>query len=270
MSWWESILLGLVQGLTEFLPVSSSGHLVLGQHILGLDSAQSDVLFEVMVHFGTIMSVLWVYREKIKRLVIGFFEGAIRPRELDKAYAQNDQFRLAVHILITMIPTFAVYAMWGSQIEQAFGSPKLAAGMLLVTGTLLLLTKIRRAPNGQVTAVKSVFIGLAQAGAMIPGISRSGATICAALYQNVDPEEAADFSFLMLMPVVIGATIFKVGEALSQSASADWAILLLGTVVAFISGIVAIRLVLNFVRRGQLQYFAFYCFLVGGIGFWLL
>lgn len=270
MSWWESILLGLVQGLTEFLPVSSSGHLVLGQHILGLDSANAGVLFEVMVHFGTIMSVLWVYREKISRLIVGFLKQAVHPRQLGAAYNEDQQFRLGVHILITMVPTFLVYAVWGSQIEEAFGSPRLAAGMLLVTGTLLLLTKFRPSPNGRITAPKSIVIGFAQALAMIPGISRSGSTICAALYQNVEPEEAADFSFLMLMPVVVGATIFKVSEALSQSAAANWGVLLLGTAVAFFSGIVAIRLVLNFVRRGQLQYFAFYCFIAGGIGLWLL
>jgi len=270
MSWWESILLGLVQGLTEFLPVSSSGHLVLGQHLLGLDTSNAGVLFEVMVHFGTIMSVSWVYRDKIRRLIVGFVQKAKHPGAFDKSYKEDQQFRLGIHILITMVPTFSVYAMFGSQIEEAFGSPRLAAGMLLVTGTLLLLTKFRPSPNGQVTALKSVVIGCAQALAMIPGISRSGATICAALYQNVEPEKAADFSFLMLMPVVIGATVFKVSEALNQSAAADWGVLLLGTAVAFISGIAAIRLVLNFVRRGQLQYFAFYCFIAGGLGLWLL
>ena len=105
---------------------------------------------------------------------------------------------------------------------------------------------------------------------MIPGISRSGATICAALYQNVEPEKAADFSFLMLLPVVVGATIFKVSEAISQATEADWALLLLGTVVAFFSGIVAIRMVLNFVRKGRLQYFAFYCFAGGTLGLILI
>jgi undecaprenyl-diphosphatase len=105
---------------------------------------------------------------------------------------------------------------------------------------------------------------------MIPGISRSGATICTALYQNVEPSKAADFSFLMLLPVVIGATIFKIGEALGQAAVADWGVLLLGTLVAFISGIAAIRLVLDVVRRGRLQYFAIYCFIAGGLGLILI
>ncbi|MBT3447803.1 MAG: undecaprenyl-diphosphate phosphatase [Bacteroidetes Order II. Incertae sedis bacterium] len=270
MNWWESVILGLVQGLTEFLPVSSSGHLVLGQHLLGLETAAGDVLFEVLVHFGTIMSVFWVYRERIQSLTIGFCRRAVRVSELGQSYKTDEHFRMGVQILITMIPTFTVYAIWGSEIEAAFGSPKLASGMLLVTGVLLLLTRLRRAPSGQITAPKSFLIGLAQSAAMIPGISRSGATICTALYQNVEPSKAADFSFLMLLPVVIGATIFKIGEALGQAAVADWGVLLLGTLVAFISGIAAIRLVLDVVRRGRLQYFAIYCFIAGGLGLILI
>ena len=270
MTWWESILLGLIQGITEFLPVSSSGHLVLAQHFLGLDAADSDVLFEVMVHFGTIMSILWVYRSRILNLVQGFVQSAIHPTDWEKAYKSEEHFRMGIHILITMIPTFTVYAIWGGAIEAAFSSPRLAAGMLLVTGVLLILTRLVKAPTGAVTAPKSFVIGCAQAFAMIPGISRSGSTICAALYQGVDPEKAADFSFLMLIPVVIGATVFKIADAFSAAAVADWAILLLGTLIAFVSGIAAIRLVLDFVRRGRLQYFAFYCFLVGGLGLALL
>ena len=134
MTWWESIILGLVQGLTEFLPVSSSGHLVLGQHLLGLNAGDGGVLFEVLVHFGTIMSVLWVYRTRIVALTIGFCQKAVHVGELGNAYREDEHFRMGVHILITMIPTFAVYAIWGSQIEAAFASPRLAAGMLLVTG----------------------------------------------------------------------------------------------------------------------------------------
>ena len=270
MSWWESIILGLVQGLTEFLPVSSSGHLVLGQHLLGLNPQAGDVLFEVMVHFGTILSVFWVYRTRIGLLTSGFFKKAVQVGELAESYRSHEQFRMGVHILITMIPTFAVYAIFGDQIEAAFGSPRLAAGMLLVTGTLLVLTRLRKAPSGEITAPKSFLIGLAQSAAMIPGISRSGATICTALYQNVEPSKAADFSFLMLLPVVVGATIFKIGEAVGQAAAADWGVLLVGTLVAFISGIAAIRLVLDMVRRGRLQYFAIYCFIAGGLGLWLI
>lgn len=270
MNWWESIILGLIQGLTEFLPVSSSGHLVLAQHVLGLSTGAGDILFEVLVHFGTIMSITWVYRNKIRKLGQGFFTHLGHVKKWNTSYAEDEHFRMSVQILVSMVPTFVVYALWGDVIEATFSSPSLAAGMLLVTGILLTLTKLRKDPRGTITAPKSFFIGLAQAVAMIPGISRSGATICTALYQNVNPEKAADFSFLMLLPVVVGATVIKVGEALSQAGAANWSVLLLGTLVAFLSGIVAIRIVLGIVRRGRLQYFAVYCFAAGTIGLILL
>ncbi len=269
MTWWESILLGLLQGLTEFLPVSSSGHLVLGQHLLGLD-AGNGVLFEVMVHFGTVMSIFWVYRSRIGTLLSGFLSAFIQPASWAGNYTGNDSFRLGVHVLITMIPTGLIYVLFGSQIEAAFGSPRLAAGMLLVTGTLLLLTIWSKNASGRVTAPKSILIGIAQAAAMIPGISRSGSTICTAIYQNVDPEEAADFSFFMLLPVVISATILKLSDAVGTVGEAEWVVLLPGVIAAFVAGVWAIRLVLSFVRRGQFHLFAIYCFVVGGLGLWLL
>ncbi len=270
MTWWESILLGLIQGLTEFLPVSSSGHLVLGQHLLGLNSGNGDVLFEVMVHFGTVLSVVFIYRTRIAGLIESFARTSVQPRNWGITYRDDEQFRMGVQILITMIPTALVYVVWGSAIEAAFSSPRLAAGMLLFTGVLLTLTLLRRDPKGSITARKSLLIGLAQAVAMIPGISRSGATICAALYQDVEPEKAADFSFLMLLPIVVGATLLKVSLAMGEAAVANWPVLIAGTIAAFISGILAIRVALDFVRRGRLHLFAIYCFTVGAVALWLL
>ena len=270
MTWWESALLGLIQGLTEFLPVSSSGHLVLGKHILGLSTANGDVLFEVLLHFGTVLSIVYVYRARLTGLIAGFLSTMIRPAEWAPAYRAEGSFRLGVHILITMVPTGLAYVLFSDFFETAFTHPRMAAAMLLVTGLLLVLTTLRRNPDGQITGPKAFLIGAAQSLAMIPGISRSGATICTALYQNVTPEKAADFSFLMLLPVVLGATVLKVSEALGQTADADWLILLLGTAVAFASGIVAIRIVLDFVRRGRLQYFAIYCFAAGAAGLILI
>jgi undecaprenyl-diphosphatase len=143
-----------------------------------------------------------------------------------------------------------------------------------VTGALLLLTLLRPHPTGRLSPLKALVVGIAQAAAMIPGISRSGSTICTALYQNVNPEEAANFSFLMLLPVVLGATLLKtldlVDAASATGAAIDWGPLLIGTVVAYASGVGAIKLMLDFVKRGRLQYFAYYCFLVGGLGLALL
>ena len=266
MTWWESILLGLLQGLTEFLPVSSSGHLVLGQHLMGLEAGGHGVLFEVMLHFGTVLSIAWVYRQRIGQLIADFLHALVRPSGWMEAYRSVPNVRLAIHVLLTMIPTGLVYVIFGDAIEAAFTSPRLAAGMLLVTGSLLLLTMWSNKGTRSVGPVNSLLIGLAQAAAMIPGISRSGATICTAMYQKINPEEAADFSFLMLLPVVIGATVLKLGDATAAMDGAAWGVMLPGVLAAFISGIAAIKLVLTFVRRGRFHFFAAYCFAVGVAG----
>lgn len=264
MTWWEAALLGLLQGLTEFLPVSSSGHLVIGQYALGLKPG-GDVVFEVFVHFGTVMSIIVVYRAMLVRLVRTGLETIAAPAGIAKRYRTDEDLRLIVFIALTLVPTGIAYVIFKDPIEAAFADPHFAAGMLLVTGILLLLTTLRRNPSGEITPLKSLVVGIAQSVAMIPGISRSGSTICTALYLDVKPEKAANFSFLMLLPVVLGATMLKLAEVL-ETGVVDWVPLLVGTVVAFASGIAAIRLVLDFVRKGRLQYFAWYCFLVGTIG----
>lgn len=271
MTLWEAALLGLIQGLTEFLPVSSSGHLVLVQHVLGLDpSGASDVTFEVFVHFGTMLSILTVYWNRVWKITQETVRTVAAPTTISRAYSKNESFRTAVFILLTMIPTGLVYVAFKDDLEAAFGDPHLASMMLFVTGILLLLTVLRKDPDGKLGPLKAIVVGIAQAAAMIPGISRSGSTICTALYQNVRRDEAANFSFLMLLPVVLGATVLKTGEMLEVAGEVAWLPLLLGTAVAYGSGIFAIYVVLDFVKRGKLQYFAYYCFLIGGLGLWFL
>ncbi len=271
MNWWEAALLGLIQGLTEFLPISSSGHLVLGQHLLGLSAeGANNVTFDVFVHFGTAMSILTVYRHRILELISGTLRALGKPAQLTQQYHSNESFRTALFILITMIPTGLTYVFFKDFLEARFADPRFACGMLLVTGTLLLLTLLRKNPSGAITPVKAFFIGVAQSAAMLPGISRSGSTICAALYQNVTPQRAADFSFLMLLPVVIGATLLQGLEVMESGIQISWAALGIGAVVAYASGIVAIKVAIEFVRRGNLRYFAYYCYIVGGLGLWLI
>ena len=265
MTWWEAAILGLVQGLTEFLPVSSSGHLVLGQYVLGLNPA-GDVTFEVFVHFGTVLSIITVYWRRILDIIAEAFRAAAHPAEFGARYQESEGLRFALFILVTLIPTGVVYVLFKDALEAAFGSPRLVCGMLLVTGLLLLLTVLRKNPNGRLSPLKAFVIGVAQSAAMIPGISRSGATICTALYQNVTPEKAANFSFLMLLPVVLGATLLKSLEMLEGGLTTGWLPLAVGTLVAYASGVLAIKVVLDFVRRGHLQYFAYYCFAIGTIG----
>jgi len=267
MTWWQAALLGLIQGLTEFLPVSSSGHLVLGQYLLGLNTeAASNVTFEVFLHFGTVLSILTVYWQRVGTITRDTVAALLRPSTLKTEYAGNDNVRLALFILITLLPTGIVYVLFKDPLEAAFQSPRLVCAMLLVTGLLLLLTLLRRNPDGRLSPLKSLLVGVAQSAAMIPGISRSGSTICTALYQNVEPEKAANFSFLMLLPVVLGATLLKTLELAEAAEPVAWGPLLIGTFVAYISGVLAIRAMIRLVTRGTLHYFAFYCFAIGTIG----
>lgn len=267
MSWWEAALLGLVQGLTEFLPVSSSGHLVLGKYVLGLDLAAGDnVTFEIFVHFGTVLSIITVYWRRIIDMLKDSVAALMSPSTIGTQYQESEGFRFVLFILITLIPTGVVYVFFKDALEAAFQNPRLVSGMLLVTGVLLLLTLLRKNPDGKLSPVKAFVIGIAQSAAMIPGISRSGSTICTALYQNVAPEKAANFSFLMLLPVVLGATLLKSFDIAEHGLTMGWVPLVVGTLIAYVSGVLAIRVMLDFVRRGKLQYFAYYCFLIGTLG----
>lgn len=267
MAWWEALILGLVQGLTEFLPVSSSGHLVLGKYFLGLDTdAAENLTFDVFVHFGTVLSIMTVYRHRLVDLIRQPVEVAIRPSLFRERYSGNEDFRFALFIAITMVPTGLAYVLFGDFLEDRFGDPRFVCAMLIVTGILLLLTMLRKNPDGQMNPAKAILVGIAQSTALIPGISRSGATICTALYQNVAPQKAADFSFLMLLPVVIGATLIKTIEMAQVGFEMGFLPLLIGTAVAYVSGIWAIRVVIDFVKRGRLQYFAFYVITLGILG----
>lgn len=291
MSWWEAALLGLIQGLTEFLPVSSSGHLVLGQYLLGVN--EPSIIFEVFLHFGTVLSIVTVYRTRLVRISKdglgalrrpGLLSSGLRPgsiehtppqpfsKEIDESgepvpAAQPDSsIRLILFILFSMVPTGLVYLFFGGWLEGLFEYPRFACGMLLVTGTLLLLTRLRMHPDGVLSWGKALLIGLAQGAAMTPGISRSGATICTAIYLNVDRKEAADFSFLMSLPVIVGATLIKVLALFGADTDINWLLVIIGTLIAYASGIWAIRVVIAFVQRGSLIYFAVYCYIIGILG----
>ena len=289
MSWWQAAILGLVQGLAEFLPISSSGHLVLGEYLLGLDTVgANDVTFEVFVHFGTALSILVVYRARIARILrdaLGalatpaLWAEAFRAGRIERARGDDIRYsppeapggavpslRLALYVLVTMVPTFVGYVLFKDPLEALFDDPRFVCGSLLVTGALLLLTRLRPDPDGVLSPLKAVLVGIAQTCALVPGISRSGSTICTAIYLNVDRKEAADFSFLMLLPVVLGATLLKTLDMLEVGMTVGAVPLVVGTAVAFASGVFAIRAVQVLVQRRSLQYFAYYCFAVGGLG----
>jgi undecaprenyl-diphosphatase len=266
MTLWEAALLGLLQGVTEFLPVSSSGHLVIGQHLLGIDLRHSGITFEVFVHFGTMLSIVTVYRKTIGKLIAQTYISLTHPNKLVDSYQTLPEFRFTVLILVSMIPTGLVYLLFKDHLERSFDHPKLVCCMLIATGGLLLASTIRKKTTGDINPIKSFFAGMAQSLAMIAGISRSGTTITCSILLNVDREKAANFSFLMSLPVVLGATALEVMELAKTDFKANLPYLLLGTIIAYASGVWAIHTVISLVKKGNLHYFAYYCFLIGIVG----
>lgn len=264
---WEAVFLGMVQGLTEFLPVSSSGHLVLAEHLLNIH-APGDVTFEVFVHFGTLLSVVAVFWKDVRNIILSLIEGVTQRKVIRKYYRENEPFRLAAGIAVGSIPAALIGLFYEEQITDAFGDPKLVSTMLIVTGLILFLTRVARPSRGRQIGMGTAFIiGCAQAFAIIPGISRSGSTISAALYLKVGPVHAAKFSFLLSLPVIFGATVLKTKHLFDAGEIAvGFLPLMAGTVVAFVSGYGAIKLLLRVVERGKFGWFALYCFVVGILG----
>jgi undecaprenyl-diphosphatase len=245
-------LLGLVQGLTEFLPVSSSGHLVLAEKLLGLHS--SGVLLEAMLHWGTLLAILIVFRSDILALL-----RSLRGR------GQIYQRKEVGFLIAGTVPVVVIGLVFQSAIESAFSS-LLAVGIgLIITGAILMLGHrlAAREPRETLRFSDAVIVGLAQAASVFPGVSRSGSTIAAGRIAGLSARQAARFSFLLAAPALFGAGLLKLLEAMNASGSQDWIGILVGTLVAFISGWLAIRVVLRLVQRGRLWIFSLYCALVG-------
>ena len=266
MSWIEAILLGIVQGLTEFLPVSSSGHLAIGKAIFGIETA--DLSFEVIVHAATVLATIVVFWKDILALLQGLFK-----------FKFNAETRYICLILLSMIPVFIVGMFFKDQVESVFGSGLLVVGFaLLVTAFLLFLSEtleVRRAVqagndggqagNGgqKMTWKSALWMGLAQAVAVIPGLSRSGSTIATGLICGVKKEEVTRFSFLMvLIPILGEAFLDVVGGDFVQS-SVGVLPLILGFLAAFVSGLFACRVMIAIVKKARLRWFALYCAIVG-------
>lgn len=264
MSLLESLILGLVQGLTEFLPISSSGHLVLAEQVLKVTT--QGATFEVFLHFGTLLAILLAFREDIKQMLLTVIR-VTGSRGLKLAYSDDVYFKLFVLILWSSIPAALVGFLFKDLLESAFEEPILVSVMLLVTGMLLLLTRFVKSSSHGLGIKTSFLIGIAQAFAIIPGISRSGATISTGLFWGVPREEAARFSFLLAIPAILGATLLKTKELIPSSPQLSDALQLgVGTVTAFVSGYIAIKILLDIVRRGKLHRFAYYCFALGILG----
>ncbi|HAN19216.1 MAG: UDP-diphosphatase [Bacteroidetes bacterium GWC2_33_15] len=253
MNWLEALILGLIQGLTEFLPVSSSGHLELGKHILGVEFSEN-LTFTVVVHGATVLSTIIVFWKTITELFRDFF-----------AFKWNESTKYIVKIFISMIPVLIIGLLFEEQIESMFSGNILFVGlMLIITALLLAFTYYAKDRQKEISYKDSLVIGIAQAIAVIPGISRSGATIATGLYLGNKKEHIARFSFLMVLIPIIGANLMSLkGTDFSQSSSVSVVPLIIGFIAAFVTGLLACRWMINIVKRGKLIYFAVYCFIIG-------
>ncbi len=254
MTLFEAILLGIVQGLTEFLPVSSSGHLELGKALLGDTSIpQESMMFTVVVHFATALATLVVYRSEVARIA-----GGLMQRK------NNEEFKFSMKILLSMIPAAAIGVVFTDELEQLFDKQIVLVGVMLwVTGILLMIADRAKNTSNDVTFGHSIIIGIAQAIAILPGISRSGATISTSVLLGVDRSKAASFSFLMVVPLILGKIAKDLIDGGLHINGDQIGLLIAGFIAAFVTGLFACQWMIKLVRNAQLKYFSYYCFVVG-------
>ena len=269
METFEALILGLLQGLTEYLPVSSSGHLAIGSHILGIE-AEENLMFTVAVHVATVLSTLVVLGGEIFRLVRGTF-GPFNAGASGLARLNADQ-RYMLNILVSMIPIFVVGIFFKDAVESIFGEGLLVVGCcLLVTAGLLAYSYYGKPRQKEQISLRDAFIiGIAQAVAVLPGLSRSGSTIATGLILGNNKAHMAQFSFLMVIPPILGEALLDTIKAAKEgfgAAFGDLSVMALavGFVAAFVSGIAACKWMIGIVRRGKLIYFAYYCLAVGAV-----
>jgi len=253
----QGILLGLLQGLTEFLPVSSSGHLALAEHFFSIESP--GVAFEVYVHFGTAVAVIVFFRRRVASILVAIARWAVRLQH------DADELRLAAHLIVGTVPAAAIGYFLAPKVERAFDNPVLVSILLIVTGFILWFSgKLFPGTKSRTTLLDAVAIGAAQALAILPGISRSGSTVTAGLAVGLDRKAAAEFAFLLSVPVILGAAAVSFRDALEVGTTSGPA-LALGTLAAFVSAIPAIYVLLKAVTAGKLANFAYYCWIVGAL-----
>lgn len=250
----DAIVLGIIQGLTEFLPVSSSGHLELGKAILGDKSLPNDsLLFTVILHFATALSTIVVFRKDIWHILKGLFTSK-----------WNEDKKFSTKIVISMIPAALVGFTYESEFAQLFGGNLLLVGaMLIITGLLLYLADKAKNTKKKVSYKDAIIIGIAQAIAMLPGISRSGATISTSVLLGDDKAKAARFSFLMVVPLILGKIAKDLITGEISYEIDNFTALSVGFLAAFFSGLLACTWMISIVKNSKLSYFAIYCFIVG-------
>jgi undecaprenyl-diphosphatase len=252
MNWFEAIILGLIQGFTEFLPVSSSGHLEIVKHLFGLDP-EAGFYFTVAVHGATVLSTIFVFRKEILSLAAGTLK-----------FKMNEETTYVLKIIVSMIPVGIVGVLLKDPVERLFNGNIIFIGlMLIITAGLLALAHFVKKGNRSIGFIDALIIGIAQAIAVIPGISRSGATISAGLLAGNRKDEIAKFSFLMVLVPVIGANLMEIFAGNVKGGSSGTGVILIGFIAAFISGYLACRWMIALVKKSKLIWFSIYCAVVG-------
>lgn len=256
----QAIVLGLVQGLTEYLPVSSSGHLAIGSYLFGIDG-EENLTFTILVHIATVLSTLVILWKEVSWIFKGLFQ-----------FQMNNETRYFINILISMIPVGIVGLFFKDAVEKVFGSGLLIVGcMLLLTASLLAFSYFAKPRQKETLSKKDAFIiGLAQAVAVMPGLSRSGSTIATGLLLGNKKEKLAQFSFLMVIPPILGEALLDILKAVKGGAEAavgnlSLTVMLAGFIAAFVSGCLACKWMIRIVKNGKLIYFAIYCALAGAL-----
>lgn len=253
MTYLESIILGIIQGLTEFLPVSSSGHIELGKAVLGID-LEDNILYTIVLHVATALSTVVVFRKDILEIFKDLF-----------AFKWNEGTKLSLYIVISMIPAAIIGLLFEEQIDNYFyGKITFVGLMLLITAALLLFADKAKNSRKDISPKIAFWVGIAQAIAILPGISRSGATISTTVLLNVSKEKAARFSFLMVLPLIFGKILNDLRDPETlQSIEVMQGQMAVGFIAAFISGLLACTLMINLVKKSKLRYFSIYCLIVG-------
>lgn len=257
MSWIEALILGILQGLTEYLPVSSSGHLAIGSALFGIEG-EDNLTFTIVVHVATVLSTLVILWKEINWIFRGLFK-----------FQMNEETRYVINIIISMIPIGIIGVFFKDYVEDIFGSGLLVVGcMLLITALLLTYSYYAKPRPKEKISMKDAFIiGLAQACAVLPGLSRSGSTIATGLILGNKKESLAQFSFLMVIPPILGEALLDgmkiIKDASMAGAEISTLSLIVGFLAAFISGCIACKWMINIVKKGKLIYFGIYCAIAG-------
>ncbi len=256
MNWFEALVLGLIQGLTEYLPVSSSGHLTIGAALFGING-EENLAFTIMVHVATVLSTLVILWKEIDWIFKGLFR-----------FQMNEETKYFLNIIVSMIPVGIVGVFFKDKVEEVFGSGLLIVGCMLIVTALLLTFSYYARPRQKerISLTDAFIIGLAQAVAVLPGLSRSGSTIATGLMLGNKKEKLAQFSFLMVIPPILGEALLDVMKAAKGEeafGNIDALPLIVGFVAAFVSGCLACKWMINIVKKGKLVYFGIYCAIAG-------